>query len=194
MRAVTVRATTMTAALAVVLGACTSGRHSGMVTSLAPAMTVGGSRVASTASTVPAGLSAMLPDQVAITVASLTAGGDDLGAWLTIDVRVDNHSAHSQRLPSIGIVCAGGSTVGLHRAVSTLSLSGELPAGASRVGTLMLLLPGDRRLGGGGGVAACPAPAVVQVFERPHTGSAAPLLRVPIPDQVLARLNATRNK
>jgi hypothetical protein len=175
MWAVTVRTMTLTSVLPMLLSACTSGRHAGL-----------------TSSTVLAA-SATLPDQVTVTMASFAPGADDLGAWLTIKVRVDNHSAHSRHMPAIGIVCTEDATVGLHRVVpSTLSLTGSVPAGASRVGTLMLLLPGDRRLGTG--VAACRGPAVVQASELTNTRAVAPAVRFTVPDEVLATLNATRNK
>jgi hypothetical protein len=151
------------------------------------------SRPVSRASTIPAAGSAAFPDQVTVTVTSLTAAGDDLGAWLTTAVRIDNHGAHSQRLPEIGIRCAADATVGEYRAVtSTLSLVGNLPAHSTRHGRLFLLLPGDRRLGRG--VPVCQAPAVIQVSEPSLTSHVPYLARIAIPDQTLAKLDATRNK
>jgi hypothetical protein len=179
----------MTAALGTVLAACTSPRPA--VTSRAA--TVAASRPVSPASTIPAAVSAVLPDQLTVTFTSLTPAGDDLGAWLTAEAGIDNHSAHHQHLPAIGIRCTGSPTLGGHRAVaSTLSLAGSLPAHSTRHGTLFLLLPGDRRRGRG--VPACQAPAIIQVSELPPTPHVPSLARIAIPDQTLATLNATRNK
>jgi hypothetical protein len=57
---------------------------------------------------------------------------------------------------------------------------------------LFLLLPGDRRLGQG--VPLCQAPAVIRVSELSLTGHLPYLARIAIPDQTLAKLDATRNK
>jgi hypothetical protein len=192
MRVVT-RAVAMTAALATalatVLAACTSGRPA----LPSRATTLAASRPVSRAVTIPAVGSAAFPDRVTVTVLSLTPAGDDLGAWLTTEVRVDNHSAHSQQLPAIGIRCGGGPAVGGRRTVtSTLSLVGDLPAHSARHGRLLLLLPGDRRLGRG--VPACQAPAVIQISEPSPTGHVPYLARIAIPDRTLAKLDATRNK
>jgi hypothetical protein len=56
----------------------------------------------------------------------------------------------------------------------------------------LLLLPGDRRLGRG--VHLCQAPAVIQVSEPSLTGRLPYLAGIAIPDQTLAKLDATRNK
>jgi hypothetical protein len=183
------QAVAMTAALAAVLAACTSPRPA----LPSRATTLATSRPVSRASTIPATDSAAFPDQVTVTVTSLTPEGDDLGAWLTTEVRIDNHSTHRQHLPAIGIRCAEDPTVGEHRAVpSTLSLVGNLPAHSARHGRLFLLLPGDRRLGRG--VPLCQPPAVIQVSELSLTGRLPYLARIAIPDQTLAKLDATRNK
>jgi hypothetical protein len=101
-------AVAMTAALATVLAAYTSGRPA----LPSRATTLEASRSVSRASTIPAADSAAFPDQVTVTVTSLTPAGDDLGAWLSTEVRIDNHSDHSQHLPAIGIRCAANPTVG----------------------------------------------------------------------------------
>jgi hypothetical protein len=175
------------AALAITLVACTS-RHP-ETTSHAIAT----SRPASHAGPVAAGMSATLPDHLTVTIASLTAGGDDLGAWLTTDISITNQSPHSQPLPTLGIRCAGRSAVGGHRTVpSPLSLIGSVPARSTRDGTLFLVLPGDRRLGRG--VPAWRAPAAIQVSELPPAGDGSYVARIAIPVQALAELNASRNK
>jgi hypothetical protein len=73
---------------------------------------------------------------------------------------------------------------------STLSDSEPLPARSYKEGTLNLLLPGDSRTGTP--VPKCATPATLRAQATNYAGGTAPSVKIPVPDAVIAQLNARR--
>ena len=84
---------------------------------------------------------------LAITVSNPVVGGDELGPWLTVNVRVENGTDAASSVPYLEIHCSGNDEGGGWQADSTLELGAGLPAGTFDEGTVNLLVPGDGRFG-----------------------------------------------
>jgi hypothetical protein len=202
---------TRTAMMAVALaalalaGGCTSEKN----TTADPAPTATGplrsapdveaSRAATAARDVQFGQLGTLPGGTTVTVAGPVVGHDEEGAWLTVQVRVENRSSRDGTMPIIGIRCAGQARRGtplidIPTTASSLDTFAALPAGSYRAGQLKLLLPGDSRTQEP--VPTCTGPAFVEALDRiSQVVDGAPVtVRVPLTPAQLAALNAGRGR
>lgn len=118
-----------------------------------------------------------------VKISSLVAGGDDLGPWVVADLRVENPTDEEDYLPDAGIVCGEKGEQGSYQADSTLFLGDTLPKKSFKEGTLNLLTIEDGR--SMQPPVECAAPAFVQM-----TSTDSKVVRIPVPDDVLAKLNA----
>ena len=80
-----------------------------------------------------------------VTVSNPVVGGDELGPWLTVDVRAENPSDDVGVWFNFHITCAGSDDEGGWQVGSTFDQNTPLPAGSFDEGTMVLLLPGDAR-------------------------------------------------
>ena len=122
-----------------------------------------------------------------VKISSLAAGGDDLGPWVVADLRFENPSDEEDYLPDAGIVCGEKGEQGGYQADSTIFLGDALPKKSFKEGTLNLLTVDDGR--SMEPPVECPAPAFVQM-----TSSDSKVVRIPVPDDVLIKLNAEYKK
>ena len=118
-----------------------------------------------------------------VKVSSLEAAGDDLGPWIVADLRVENPSDEEDSMPDAGIVCGDSGEQGGWQADSTVSLSDTLPAKSFKEGKLNVLTPEDGRAMEP--PVECAAPAVLQM-----TSVDSKVVRIPVPDDVLTKVNA----
>jgi hypothetical protein len=147
--------------------ACSSGDDdaaapTSTIAELLPASEVEVSRLVDAA--VPVG-STLTIAGVQVTVVSVEAGNDGESDYVVASVRAENRSSDELTVPQLSIRCSnsteeGGSLVG-----STFDAggAGALPAGSFSEGELLMLLPGDSRLGEP--VPPCELPAVIQATE-----------------------------
>ncbi|HZC72762.1 MAG TPA: hypothetical protein VE442_18840 [Jatrophihabitans sp.] len=129
---------------------------------------------------------------VTLTVKGVEAGGDASGPWMVTSLRWENHSGQDTSAPSLWLYCADTKPEdhGEYQAGSTLSDSEPLPARSYKEGTLNLLLPGDSRTGTP--VPKCASPATLRAEATAYKGDTAPSVTIPVPDEVIAKLNARR--
>jgi hypothetical protein len=150
------------------------------------------SEAAAAAKVVQVGDFGDLPGDGRVSVTAMKVGGDDLGPWLEVSMRVENASNETAGVPDTGIVCTGSSDQGGYQADSTLLLSDEIPAGSFKEGILNLMVPGDSRTGEP--AMPCTAPAFVQITGEDSQTFETTAVRVPIAEDVIAELNAKLNK
>jgi hypothetical protein len=129
-----------------------------------------------------------LRDGLRVTVTSFEAGGDELGAWLITEARVENTGGEEVSVPEFGIVCEGSAERGGYQADSAMFFGDPLPAQTFEEGPLNLLLPGDGRFGEP--VPPCTAPAYVEVSTVGMTEETDVVARFAIPDDVVTALQA----
>lgn len=125
------------------------------------------------------------PVTIRATVNGLKTGGDEVGPWLTVGVRVENTGGDDQSFPTFALVC-DGSEPGGYQAGSTAHFGDTLPGGSFKKATLNLLLPGDGRYGQA--VPLCRSPAFVRAYAEEEAGGG----QWSVPLALIRKLNAKR--
>jgi hypothetical protein len=135
---------------------------------------------------------AAILNEISITVTDPAATSDDGGPWLTLNVRAENPTDGELPSPFFEIHCAGNPDGGGFLGDGTFS--GEpLPAKSFDEGTVELLLPGDGRFGEPRPTCTTPATLIALPSNGGVTLQGQQVERIawPIPDAIIAELNAT---
>lgn len=97
---------------------------------------------------------------LAVTVESMTAGGDEGGPWVEVKIHSQNTTSTDVGFVDFAIFCDGNKDGGGWQAQSTYPQDSGVPAQSTVEGVLNLMIPGDTRISGTARP-ACATPAYV---------------------------------
>lgn len=120
-----------------------------------------------------------------VEIIAVAPGGDDSGAWLEVEVRVENSTDDELAIPEFDLKCAGDPEGGGWQADSTFPMYEPLPAKSYEEGVLNLIVPGQPRTGEPN--TPCATPAFIEVAPLSYVGEPT-IARVAIPDDVIAQV------
>ena len=130
-----------------------------------------------------------LEERMTVSISNIVRGGDDLGPWLVVSMRVENRGSEHATPPDISLICSGSPEEGGRLSIGERFID-SLPADTFDEAALYLLLPGDPREGISSGrrLPECLTPAWVAVNDTGWTFGDPSEAHVRVPDDLIAAM------
>ncbi len=130
-----------------------------------------------------------LEERITVSISNIERGGDDLGPWLVVSMRVENRGSEDATPPDISLICSGSPEEGGRLSIGERFID-SLPADTFDEAALYLLLPGDPREGISSGrlLPECLTPAWVAINDTGWTFGDLSEAHVRVPDDLIAAM------